>query len=128
MSLPHYRQCAIITGASSGIGKATALAFAKAGIDLVLISRSLDKLEAVASEVQRLGAKATAIALDLSQIESISRQMEKIAQKFGPIDILVNNAGMAYTNPLQETTLGDWQQVINVNLTSVFPMCPGHSS
>ena len=125
MSLPHYRQRAIITGASSGIGKATALAFAKAGIDLILISRSLDKLDALASAVQSLGGKASVISLDLSKLESLSRQMEKIAKEFAPIDILVNNAGMAYTNSLQETTLKDWQQVINLNLTSVFQCVQG---
>ena len=51
--------------------------------------------------------------------------MEKTAKEFGPIDILVNNAGIAYTNPLQETTLEDWQQVININLTSVFQCVQG---
>ena len=125
MSLPHYQQCAIITGASSGIGKATALAFAKAGINLVLVSRSLNKLDAVASAVRSLGAEATVVPLDLSQIESISKQMGSIAKEFAPIDILVNNAGMAYTNTLQETTLTDWQQVIDLNLTSVFQCVQG---
>ena len=125
MSLPHYRQRAIITGASSGIGKATALAFAKAGMELILISRSLEKLEAVVSTIRSLGGKATSISLDLSQLGSISSQIEKIARELGPIDILINNAGIAYTNTLQDTTLEDWQQVINLNLTSVFQCVQG---
>ena len=125
MSLPSYRQRAIITGASSGIGKSTALAFAKAGIDIALISRSLDKLEAVATAARILGVEAKAYSLDLSQTESLFPRIGAIAEEFGPIDILVNNAGMAYTNTLQETTLNDWQQVMNLNLTSVFQCVQG---
>jgi len=110
---------ALITGASSGIGKATALAFAKAGIDLVLVSRSEDKLEAVTSAVQQTGVKAQAYLVDLAEIDQVQAKMSAIAAD-GAIDILVNNAGMGYTNTLSETPLADWLAVINLNLTSVF--------
>ena len=111
---------ALITGASSGIGKATALAFAKAGIDVALVSRSQDKLEAVALAASEAGVEAKAYALDLAEIEQVKVGISAIATEFAPIDILVNNAGMAYTNPLSETPLSDWQRVIDLNLTSVF--------
>ena len=111
---------ALITGASSGIGKATALAFAKAGIDVALVSRSQEKLEAVANGVQQTGVKAKAYTLDLAEIEQVQEKISAIASDFGTIDILVNNAGMGYTNTLSETSLSDWLTVINLNLTSVF--------
>lgn len=114
------RMRAIVTGASSGIGKATALTFAKAGIDLALVSRSLDKLEAVATAAREVGVEAKAYRLDLAEVETVKAQIEAIATDFGSIDILVNNAGMGYTNFLRETSLKEWQEVLNINLTSVF--------
>jgi NADP-dependent 3-hydroxy acid dehydrogenase YdfG len=111
---------ALITGASSGIGKATALAFANAGIDVALVSRSQDKLEAVAKAASEAGVEAKAYTLDLAEIEQVKVGIEAIAADFAPLDILVNNAGMAYTNSLSETPLSDWQRVIDLNLTSVF--------
>ena len=111
---------AIITGASSGIGKATALAFAKAGLDLALVSRSEEKLETVATAARETGVKAKVYPLDLAQISQVKEKMSAITADFGPIDILVNNAGMGYTGTLSETPLSDWLQVMNINLTSVF--------
>lgn len=111
---------ALITGASSGIGKATALAFAKAGIDVALVSRSQDKLEAIATTAREAGVNAKAYVLDLAKVEQVKAGIEAIATDFAPIDIMVNNAGMGYTNPLNATPLSDWQQVIDLNLTSVF--------
>ena len=111
---------ALITGASSGIGKATALAFAKAGIDVALVSRSRDKLAAVKSAALETGVVAKAYTLDLAEILQVQQKISAIAADFGPIDILVNNAGMGYTGSLSETPLEDWLQVMNLNLTSVF--------
>jgi len=111
---------ALITGASSGIGKATALAFAKAGIDVALVSRSQDKLEAIANAARESGVEAKAYPLDLGKIEQVKAEISAIATDFAPLDILINNAGMGYTNILSETPLSDWQQVIDLNLTSVF--------
>src|ERR687886_486349 len=119
MTSPIERR-ALITGASSGIGKATALAFAKAGIDVALVSRSQDKLEAIATVAREVGVEAKAYPLDLANIEQVKAEISAIATAFAPIDILVNNAGMGYTNSLSETPLSDWQQVIDLNLTSVF--------
>lgn len=116
---------ALITGASSGIGKATALAFAKAGIDVALVSRSIDKLEAIAVAARETGVQAKAYVLDLAKIEQVKAGISAIAADFAPIDILVNNAGMGYTNSLHDTSLEDWQRVIDLNLTSVFQCIQG---
>ncbi len=111
---------AIITGASSGIGKATALAFAKAGINLALIGRDRDKLTAVAEAAEAVGVKAKTYVVDLSILDRVSAEIEKIGSDWENVDILVNNAGMAYTNQIGDTPLVDWQRVIDLNLTSVF--------
>jgi NADP-dependent 3-hydroxy acid dehydrogenase YdfG len=116
---------ALITGASSGIGKATAIAFAQAGIHLALVSRSEEKLETVAREVAYYGVKVKIYPLDLAKIEQVKAKIGAIASDFGGIDILVNNAGMGYTNTLMDTSLTDWQQVIDLNLTSVWQCIQG---
>ena len=119
MTLATQRS-ALITGASSGIGKATALAFAKAGINLALVSRSGEKLEAVAVAARQAGVEAKVYPLDLADIDVVQAKIQAIAADFGAIDILINNAGMGYTGTLSETPLCDWLAVMNLNLTSVF--------
>ncbi|WP_427157277.1 SDR family oxidoreductase [Aliinostoc sp. HNIBRCY26] len=121
----EQKRRALITGASSGIGKATALAFMKAGIDVALVSRSLDKLEAVAAAKPESGVIAKAYALDLAEVSQVQAKIQAIALDFGDIDILVNNAGMGYTASLTETPLADWQKVIDLNLTSVLQCIQG---
>jgi short-subunit dehydrogenase len=116
--------CALITGASGGIGKATALAFAKAGFSLILPGRSISVLDTIAQEVRALGSTATVLSLDLSNLEQVSERMQAITQEH-PIDVLVNAAGMGYTAPLADTSLADWQQVLNLNLTSVLQCIQG---
>lgn len=119
MSFEHKRR-ALITGASSGIGKATALAFAKAGIDVALVSRSQEKLEGVAAVAKEIGVEAKAFTVDLGSVAQVKTKIQAIADEFGDIDILVNNAGIGYTANLSDTSLEDWQRVIDLNITSVF--------
>jgi NADP-dependent 3-hydroxy acid dehydrogenase YdfG len=118
----HY---ALITGASSGIGEATALAFAKAGIHLALVSRSAAKLESVADAARQFGVEVRTDAIDLAEVDQVRSRIEAITSKVGAIDILVNNAGMGYTGTVMETSLADWQRVIDLNLTSVFQVIQG---
>ena len=125
MNLNPHQLRAIVTGASSGIGKATALALAKSGINVALVSRSPNKLENVAADVRALGVEAGTYAVDLAVVEQVKEQINSICLEFGTIDILVNNAGMGYTNLLGNTSLKDWQQVLNLNLTSVFQCIQG---
>jgi len=116
---------ALITGASSGIGKATALAFARAGIHVGLLSRSQEKLAVVVEEAAKAGVNAKAYPIDLAETDQVKAKMQAIAADFGPIDILVNNAGMGYTKNIIDTPLSDWQKVIDLNLTSVFQCIQG---
>lgn len=111
---------ALITGASSGIGRATALAFAKAGIDLALVSRSRSNLESVADAARQLGVTAKVYPIDLAEVDQVRSSLESVLADFGAIDLLVNNAGMGYTGTLMETSLSDWQRVVDLNVTSVF--------
>ncbi|HLO50077.1 MAG TPA: SDR family oxidoreductase [Kamptonema sp.] len=124
MNYPTTKQ-ALITGASSGIGKATALAFAKAGINLALVSRTAEKLEAVAIAARLAGVKAEAYPLDLAAHEDVRSRISAIASEFGPIDILINSAGMGYTGSLAEMPSNDWQRVFNLNVTSVLQCIQG---
>ncbi|ASC74063.1 short-chain dehydrogenase family oxidoreductase [Halomicronema hongdechloris C2206] len=117
---PDATRRALITGASSGIGKSTAIAFAQAGIDVALVSRSQDRLEAIAQDLGCQGVVAKAYGIDLAQVAQVSAQMQAVLADFGPIDILVNNAGMGYTGGLADMPLADWQRVLDLNLTSVF--------
>ncbi|MGF1591601.1 MAG: SDR family oxidoreductase [Pleurocapsa sp.] len=126
MNPPSNQLRAIVTGASSGIGKATALAFAESGIEVALVSRSADKLKTVAAEIQlKTQVKAEIYPIDLAMVNQVTQQISAICGSFGPIDILVNNAGMGYTNSLAKTTLADWQKVLELNLTSVFQCIQG---
>jgi NAD(P)-dependent dehydrogenase (short-subunit alcohol dehydrogenase family) len=113
-------QRALITGASSGIGKATALLFAEAGFDLALVGRSSERLDSVAQAAQAKGVIAKPYSLDLADVAQVKSSIEAIAADFGAIDILINNAGIGYTGGLLETPLSAWQQVLDLNLTSVF--------
>jgi short-subunit dehydrogenase len=112
------RQRALITGASSGIGRATAIALAQAGQDLVLVSRSPEKLADLAQELADTGVQVKTVALDLAALSQVKPALEVAIADIGPIDLLINNAGMGYTGPLATMPLADWQQVMDLNLTS----------
>jgi NADP-dependent 3-hydroxy acid dehydrogenase YdfG len=113
-------QYALVTGAGSGIGAATAIALAQAGINLALVGRSLDKLDAVAATARQAGVVVSTHAVDLAELEQVRDRMSQVVQSLPRLDIVINNAGMGYTGHLMDTPLADWQQVINLNLTSVF--------
>lgn len=106
----------IITGASQGIGKATALLFARKGYDLVLAARQSDRLEAAAQEVQTLGRQAIAIPTDVKDPEQVNALVDKALTHYGSIDVLVNNAGIYISGPVEQFSLDDWHQAIDTNL------------
>nr|WP_026072817.1 SDR family oxidoreductase [Nodosilinea nodulosa] len=111
---------ALVTGASRGIGRAIALALAKAGYDVALISRSLDSLQPVQEELTACGVAAKAYAVDLAQMEGLQSRLADLLADFGPLSVVVNNAGMGYTGALATMPLADWQRVMDLNLTSIF--------
>ena len=106
----------IITGASSGIGKATTLLFARQGYNIVVAARQPELLEVVASEVRQLGCDVLVVPTDVRDIAQVTNLIESAIAYFGQIDILVNNAGIFYVGPVESATLGDWQQIINTNV------------
>ncbi|MBD3884350.1 SDR family oxidoreductase [Phormidium tenue FACHB-886] len=106
----------LITGASQGIGKATALRFAREGYNVVLAARQLDRLEAAAEEVRALGQQALAIPTDVRDIDQVTAMVQKAIAYFGQIDLLINDASVYYMGPVEAASLSDWQQVINTNL------------
>lgn len=117
---PASVRSALVTGASSGIGKATARAFAQAGLDVALVARSADKLEALAGELNEQGVRAVPFVIDLADVEIVKSRVEEAIASFGPVDAVVNCAGMGYTGPIGAMPLSDWQRVIDLNVTSVF--------
>jgi 3-oxoacyl-[acyl-carrier protein] reductase len=113
---------AVITGASKGIGRATALALAKSGAKTVLVARSETLLKSTAAEINALGQACLFHAVDLIEETAADDVIEKTIAAFGRIDILVNNAGVGYFNPISELSLGDWNVMFNLNVRSLFLM------
>ena len=114
---------ALITGASRGLGKAMALALGEAGARLALVSRDAAQLSRVAQEARELGTQAEVFQTDVTD-EAQVRQLERdVPAKLGPVDILINNAGTVVRSLCIDFTLGDWNMVLNTNLTSAFLMC-----
>jgi 3-oxoacyl-[acyl-carrier protein] reductase len=111
---------AFISGASRGIGKACATALSAAGVKVVLAARQLDKLEAVAAEIRLAGGEAFVVTIDLSSQDSIKAAFAKAAKDFGRIDILVNNAGITRDGLALRMKRGDWDAVLETNLSGSF--------
>ena len=107
---------AFITGASQGIGKATALLFARNGYDLIITARTKDRLESVAEEIRSFGRQVIAISADVSNCSAVEALINLGLERFSTIDVLVNNAGICMTAPIEKTTIEDWETIINVNL------------
>lgn len=113
---------ALVTGARTGIGRATALALAGAGADLVLWGRNDDGMGALAGEVERLGRRASRVAADLADLGAVERAAAALLER-QQIDILVNNAGMIRRAPANEVRRDDWRAVLGVNLDALFLLC-----
>ncbi|MFC2006298.1 glucose 1-dehydrogenase [Chloroflexota bacterium] len=112
---------ALVTGGSRGIGRAIALTFADAGADVVVISRKLPALEAVAEEIRAKGRKGLALASHVAKLEESKGLIERIKAEFGRIDILVNNAATnPYYGPLIDAEEWAWDATMNVNLKGPF--------
>jgi NAD(P)-dependent dehydrogenase (short-subunit alcohol dehydrogenase family) len=113
-------QTALVTGASSGLGKQFALLLASAGADVAIAARREDKLKEVAEEIEALGRKALILVMDVTKEEEIAAGFAKIKKEWQKLDIVVNNAGISSAAPAEEMSFEDWQRVVDVNLTGVF--------
>lgn len=112
---------AIITGASRGIGKAIALQFAKAGANIAFTGTSRgDNMIALEEELNAMGIKAKGYASDASSFQASADTVSEILKDFGKVDVLVNNAGITRDNLLLRMSEEEWDQIMNINLKSVF--------
>ncbi|MEX1082041.1 MAG: glucose 1-dehydrogenase [Halofilum sp. (in: g-proteobacteria)] len=115
-------QVAIVTGATSGLGHACALALGKAGAVVIVNHLPDSEAEAldVVQQIQRAGGRAMEVAADVSAEDQVQAMFEQAVRRFGTVHILVNNAGVQNGAPLRDMTLAQWQKVIDVNLTGQF--------
>jgi NAD(P)-dependent dehydrogenase (short-subunit alcohol dehydrogenase family) len=112
---------AIVTGASGGLGASFARALAKAGAGVVLAARRLEKLEALAGEIESSGGKAIAVEMDVTDPASVEAAFKTIQDTLGtPADIIVNNSGISRDNWFTQMTEEDWRAVMNTNLDGVW--------
>lgn len=107
---------AIVTGAGRGIGRATALRFAREGASVVVASQSLDNAQRTATLVETEGHSALPIAVDVTRAEDVQRMIHTVRDIYGHIDVLVNNAGVFRAGNAVNTTEEDWHRIMNVNL------------
>ena len=113
-------QIAVVTGAGRGIGRAIALKFAHEGADVVVVSRTQENSEKVATEIRALGRKAWAHAVDVADAAAVNAAAEKILAEAGKVDVLVNNAGVTRDGLLMRMDDADWDTVLNTNLKGAF--------
>ncbi|MDQ3539241.1 MAG: SDR family oxidoreductase [Chloroflexota bacterium] len=117
---PLRDQVALVTGASSGLGRATAMALAQAGADVGLLGRSEPELDQVGEEIAAIGRRALAMPLDLADEPQIQASIHRFLDAFGRVDILVNAAGTDVPGPVEDLPSGDWDRVLDVNLRAPF--------
>jgi 3-oxoacyl-[acyl-carrier protein] reductase len=112
---------ALVTGASRGIGAASAIALASAGCDVAVNYRARgDDAEAVCAKIRNLGRRAFAVCADVSRTKEAQQMADLAAGELGPISVLVNNAGVARAQKIEDITEDDWNEIIDVNLKSTF--------
>ncbi len=110
----------VITGASSGIGRATALLFAKNGANVVAVGRNEKELNALRDQVQGKKGSIKVHLADIRETTQVERLINSTIQNFGQIDVLVNSAGIIMNGTIENTTLEDWDKMFDINLRSVF--------
>lgn len=110
---------ALVTGASSGIGEATAIALAEEGARVAVTARRRDRLEKLASRLAGLGAEPLVLEADLLGERQAQRMVHETEAHFGRLDVLVNNAGVMYLEPVAEADLGRWRQMLELNVLSL---------
>jgi NADP-dependent 3-hydroxy acid dehydrogenase YdfG len=116
MSAKLSGKVAVVTGASSGIGKATALALAAEGAKVAIAARRSDRLELVAKQIEQLGSQALPIVADITDEAQANHIIQTAHAEFGRIDILINNAGIALLGKIAHADTSDWRRMIELNV------------
>jgi NAD(P)-dependent dehydrogenase (short-subunit alcohol dehydrogenase family) len=111
---------ALITGASSGLGRATAIALARAGADVAIVARSKEDLESVREEVTKMGRRALALPVDLASVEETAEAVRQTVEELGRVDVLVNAAGTDAPGTVEELDIEGWDRTLAVNLRAPF--------
>lgn len=111
---------AIVTGASSGLGRQFALCLAEQGANVAIMARRVNKLEEVKAEVEALGVKCVVAQCDVTDSAQVKAAVDKAVSELGRIDILINNAAAGFATPAVETTDEQWERVIDTNVNGVF--------
>src|SRR3990172_7768077 len=117
---PLTSKVALVTGASSGIGRASAIALAMQGAKVAVAARRLDKLEALVTEIKSRGKTGVAIKMDVTKKDEIAAGVARTVETFGRLDVLVNNAGVAEFTPFLEMTEEQWDKTLDTNLKGYF--------
>ena len=115
-------QVAIVTGAGRGIGRASAIALAEAGADVVLAARSIDQLEEVAEIIRATGRRAEPISFDVMQLDRLGELVDLAVERLGGVDIVVNNAGGSMPKPLLDTSARSFEKAITFNVTTALEL------
>src|SRR5215510_3262591 len=111
---------AVVTGGNGGIGLGMARGLALAGARIVVAARNREKSDKAVADLERLGAEAVAVQVDVADEASVNALIESTTRRFDRLDVLINNAGINIRKPPHELTLAEWRQVIDTNLTSAF--------
>ncbi|KAA2258903.1 SDR family oxidoreductase [Solihabitans fulvus] len=116
---PLAGRVAVVTGAASGMGAATALRLAADGASVALLARRADRLEELVRTITSAGGRAIAVAADVTDDEQIAAAAKRVAAELGRVDLLVNNAGVMLADPITDLRADQWQRMIDTNLTGV---------
>lgn len=116
---PLTGRVAVVTGASSGIGAATAERLATLGATVAVAARRADNLDALVARITEAGGTALALPLDVTDREAVLTAAEKVADTFGPADLVFNNAGVQLISPVEDTRFDQWDRQIDLNITGV---------
>jgi 7-alpha-hydroxysteroid dehydrogenase len=132
MILDRFRmdgRVAIVTGASAGIGRGSAVALAEAGASVVLAARTKEKLDAAVAEIRKAGGKAIAVVTDVNAVEQLQRLVDATLEEFGRIDVVVNNAGGTMPGPALHLDVKDFEGAFHFNVGTAFhltKLCAPH--